>query len=220
MSTAEIKAMGERIATLESMIAAMKGSVPSSKKADAPKRSNSANEFKNYVFTVAMKTEFDAFVEDAKKTAKDAGEKYNALKARNDFMKTLSDHAIEKLKTDFNAQKESADDTTEEKPVEAKPAKGKKSASASASTSASDAETTKKTVQKKGRGGSKKTEESDAGSASEAEAAPAAAAPAPAPEAAPAAAGGAGASAAPEEKPAEKKIVRRRAKVETSSDKE
>ena len=98
-SAAEFKALTEKVAALEALIAELKDSKPVKgkktvkKDEDKPKRSNKANEYKEYVFKTAMKDEFDAFVEEAKKTAKDAGEKYNALKARNDFLKTLSDHA-------------------------------------------------------------------------------------------------------------------------------
>jgi hypothetical protein len=160
-SVAEFKALTEKVAALQAMVDELKGSksVKAKKSDDKPKRSNKANEFKEYVFKTAMKDEFDAFVEEAKQTAKDAGEKYNALKARNDFLKSLSDHAKEKLKSDFEAL------------------------SADGSAAASDAEAAPAVAApapKKARGGAKKVVESDAGSASEAEAAPAAAAPAPA----------------------------------------
>lgn len=157
-SAAEFKALTEKVAALEALVSELKGSKPvkAKKSDDKPKRSNKANEYKEYVFKTAMKDEFDAFVEEAKKTAKDAGEKYNALKARNDFLKTLSDHATAKLKSDFEAL------------------------SASGSSAASDAETAAAPAPapapKKARGGAKKAEkvvESDVGSASDAEAAPA-----------------------------------------------
>ena len=221
-SVAEFKALTEKVAALQAMVDELKGSksVKAKKSDDKPKRSNKANEFKEYVFKTAMKDEFDAFVEEAKQTAKDAGEKYNALKARNDFLKSLSDHAKAKLKSDFEALSAagSAEGSAAASDAEAAPKKvrggGAKKAPAAAESDVGTASEAEAAPAPKKARAPKKSAASDVGSASEAEAAPATAAPAPAPAPAPAAAGAA-AGAAAEEKPAEKKIIRRR-KVEVS----
>jgi peptidoglycan hydrolase-like protein with peptidoglycan-binding domain len=149
------------------------------------------------------KDEFDAFVEEAKTAAKDANEKYNALKARNDFLKTLSDHATKKLKSDFEALSAdgSADGSAAASDAEAAPAPApapkkakaaKKAAGAAVESDVGSASEAEAAPAPKKAKAAKKPAASDAGSASEAEAAPAAAA--------------AAAAAAP----AEKHIVRKR----------
>jgi hypothetical protein len=78
MASAEIKSLTDRVIALEAIIESLKGSGDS--KPAKGKRTNENMTFNTYVTTIAMKDEYDEYVEEAKKTAEESGEKYNGLK--------------------------------------------------------------------------------------------------------------------------------------------
>jgi hypothetical protein len=232
MASAEIKSLTERVIALEAIIESLKSGSSDTKPVKA-KRTNENMTFNTYVTSIAMKDEFEEYVEEAKKSASEKNEKYEGLKTYNAFIKTLSEHARTKLKAEYDEKKEAgelkkpAKETKSKKSTKASGGAGagaSASASSAASAEASDAEVSKPAPKKSKKAAAEKPAEE---SASEAETVKK---PAPkkgkkaatekAEESASEAevAAPAPAAAASEEKPAEKKKIIRRVKATTATD--